>query len=89
MSVIDALARKPRCLSLPLSLPLPPAPTRVVSVLDPLVPVAFKQRLVEPLLNRVFSEPLSDGEFDALEGLAQGRPGELLTALERLARRTT
>lgn len=53
---------------IPLSLPFLPAPARVVRTLDPLVPVALKRRFIEPLLNRAFTEPLREGEFDALEG---------------------
>ncbi len=56
-------------MSLPLTfLPRPPAPARLFRALDPRVPVGVKRRLVEPLLNRTFAEPLADGEFDALEG---------------------
>ncbi|NWN83364.1 MAG: SCP2 sterol-binding domain-containing protein [Halomonas sp.] len=51
-----------------LSLPRPPAPARLIRVLDPRVPVGIKRCLVEPLLNRTFAEPLAEGEFDALEG---------------------
>ncbi|MBE0489020.1 MAG: SCP2 sterol-binding domain-containing protein [Halomonas sp.] len=61
-------------MSLPL-LPLPlqalprlPAPARLIRAVDPRVPVGVKRRLVEPLLNRTFAEPLAEGEFDALEG---------------------
>ncbi|SEK74883.1 ubiquinone anaerobic biosynthesis accessory factor UbiT [Halomonas daqiaonensis] len=56
-------------MSLPL-LPLPrlPAPTRLIRAIDPRVPVGIKRRLVEPVLNRTFAEPLEEGEFDALEG---------------------
>ncbi|RCV85849.1 ubiquinone anaerobic biosynthesis accessory factor UbiT [Vreelandella rituensis] len=50
------------------SLPLPPAPSRLIALLDPRVPFAIKRRLVEPLLNRTFAAPLEEGEFDALEG---------------------
>ncbi|HSH49427.1 MAG TPA: SCP2 sterol-binding domain-containing protein [Halomonas sp.] len=50
------------------SLPRPPAPTRLIRAIDPRVPLAVKRRVVEPLLNRTFAEPLSEGEFDALEG---------------------
>ncbi|MDT8879266.1 SCP2 sterol-binding domain-containing protein [Halomonas saccharevitans] len=52
----------------PLSLPRPPAPSRLIRALDPRVPLGVKRRLVEPLLNRTFAEPLAEGEFDALEG---------------------
>lgn len=58
-------------MSLPLpslSLPRPPVPSRLIRTLDPCVPLAFKRRLVEPVLNRTFAEPLEEGEFDALEG---------------------
>ncbi|WP_108446371.1 ubiquinone anaerobic biosynthesis accessory factor UbiT [Halomonas denitrificans] len=51
-----------------LSLLRPPAPSRVIRALDPRVPMGVKRRLVEPLLNRTFAEPLAEGEFDALEG---------------------
>ncbi|PXX96403.1 ubiquinone anaerobic biosynthesis accessory factor UbiT [Halomonas sp. LBP4] len=51
-----------------LSLPRPPAPSRLIRALDPRVPIAVKRCLVEPLLNRTFAEPLAEGEFDALEG---------------------
>jgi O2-independent ubiquinone biosynthesis accessory factor UbiT len=54
-------------LSLP-SLPRLPAPARLIRAVDPRVPIAVKRRLVEPLLNRTFAEPLSEAEFDALEG---------------------
>ncbi|MCA1770902.1 MAG: SCP2 sterol-binding domain-containing protein [Halomonas sp.] len=61
-------------MSLPL-LPLPlqalprlPAPARLIRAVDPRVPVGLKRRLVEPLLNRTFAEPLAEGEFDALIG---------------------
>ena len=54
---------------LPLSfLPRPPAPTQLIRAIDPRVPLPIKQRLVEPVLNRTFAEPLEEGEFDALEG---------------------
>lgn len=56
-------------MSLPLlSLPRPPAPARLIRAIDPRVPLGVKRRLVEPLLNRTFAEPLEEGEFDALEG---------------------
>lgn len=58
-------------MSLPLpslSLPQAPAPSRVIRLLDSRVPLAVKRRLVEPMLNRAFVEPLSEGEFDALAG---------------------
>lgn len=58
-------------MSLPLpslSLPRPPAPSRLIRTLGPCVPLAVKRRLVEPVLNRTFAEPLAEGEFDALEG---------------------
>jgi len=58
-------------MSLPLpslSLPRPPVPRRLIGILDPCVPLAVKRRLVEPLLNRTFAEPLAEGEFDVLEG---------------------
>ncbi len=51
-----------------LSLPRPLAPSRLIRALDPRVPIAVKRRLVEPLLNRTFAEPLAEGEFDVLEG---------------------
>jgi predicted lipid carrier protein YhbT len=51
-----------------LPLPRPPAPTRLIQAIDSRVPLAAKRRLVEPLLNRTFAEPLAEGEFDALEG---------------------
>lgn len=56
-----------------MSLPLPflpplPAPVRLIRAVDPRVPVGVKRRLVEPLLNRTFAEPLAEGEFDALAG---------------------
>ncbi|WP_300272486.1 SCP2 sterol-binding domain-containing protein [Halomonas sp.] len=50
------------------SLPRPAAPARLIRALDPRVPVGLKRRLVEPLLNRTFADPLAEGEFDALEG---------------------
>lgn len=50
-----------------LSLARPPAPGRLIRLLDPRVPLAVKRRLVEPVLNRTFAEPLAEGEFDALE----------------------
>lgn len=56
---------------LPLSLsrlPRPPAPTRLIRVLDPRVPLVLKRQLVERLLNRTFAEPLAEGDFDALAG---------------------
>ena len=52
----------------PLSLVRLPAPSRLIRALDPRVPLGVKRRLVEPLLNRTFAEPLAEGEFDALEG---------------------
>ncbi|CAM3482010.1 ubiquinone anaerobic biosynthesis accessory factor UbiT [Halomonas lysinitropha] len=56
-------------MSLPLpSFPLPSVPSRLIRTLDPCIPLAVKRRLVEPLLNRTFAEPLEEGEFDALEG---------------------
>ena len=58
-------------MSLPLpslSLPRPPVLRRLIGILDPCVPLAVKRRLVEPLLNRTFAEPLAEGEFDVLEG---------------------
>jgi len=58
-------------MSLPLpslSLPQPLAPSRLIRILDPRVPLIVKRRLVEPVLNRTFAEPLEEGEFDALEG---------------------
>lgn len=45
-----------------------PAPSQLIALLDPRVPLALKRRVVEPLLNRTFAEPLAEGEFDALEG---------------------
>lgn len=48
--------------------PRPPAPSRLIRAVDPRVPLHVKRRLVEPLLNRTFSGPLAEGEFDALEG---------------------
>lgn len=51
-----------------LLLPRPPTPSRLIRALDPRVPLGVKRRLVEPLLNRTFAEPLAEGEFDALEG---------------------
>ncbi|MBB3190331.1 ubiquinone anaerobic biosynthesis accessory factor UbiT [Halomonas cerina] len=51
-----------------LSLPRPPAPSRPIRAVDPRVPLHVKRRLVEPLPNRTFAEPLAEGEFDALEG---------------------
>jgi O2-independent ubiquinone biosynthesis accessory factor UbiT len=53
---------------LPVSFPRPPAPTRLIRAIDPRVPLPVKRRLVEPLLNRTFADPLEEGEFDALEG---------------------
>ncbi|MGM0701732.1 MAG: ubiquinone anaerobic biosynthesis accessory factor UbiT [Pseudomonadota bacterium] len=53
---------------LPLSLPRPPAPTRLIRAIDPRVPLPVKRRVIEPVLNRTFAEPLAEGEFDALEG---------------------
>lgn len=53
---------------LPEALPRLPAPSRLVGLLDPRVPLALKRRVVEPLLNRTFAEPLAEGEFDALDG---------------------
>ncbi|RTR04465.1 ubiquinone anaerobic biosynthesis accessory factor UbiT [Halomonas nitroreducens] len=50
------------------SLPLPPAPHRLVRSVGPRMPVALQRPLVEPLLNRTFAEPLAEGEFDALAG---------------------
>jgi len=56
-------------MSLPLpTLPRLPAPDRLIRAVDPRVPIAVKRRLVEPVLNRTFAEPLAEGEFDALEG---------------------
>ncbi len=56
-------------MSLPLPFPPPlPAPVRLIRAVDPRVPVGVKRRLVEPLLNRTFAEPLAEGEFDALAG---------------------
>ncbi|GAB2783543.1 phosphatidic acid-binding protein [Halomonas shantousis] len=52
----------------PATLPRPPAPARLLGTLDSLLPATVKRQLVEPLLNRVFAEPLAEGEFDALEG---------------------
>lgn len=54
-------------------LPMPssppfPSPARLVRALDARMPLALKRPLVEPMLNRVFAEPLAEGEFDALEG---------------------
>ncbi|MDR9439594.1 MAG: SCP2 sterol-binding domain-containing protein [Halomonas sp.] len=51
-----------------LSLPQPPVPSRLIRTLGPCVPLTVKRRLVEPVLNRTFAEPLEEGEFDALEG---------------------
>lgn len=45
-----------------------PAPSRLIALLDPRVPLGLKRGVVEPLLNRTFAEPLAEGEFDALEG---------------------
>jgi len=53
---------------MPKALPRLPAPSHLIGLLDPRVPLAVKRRLVEPLLNRTFAEPLAEGEFDALEG---------------------
>ncbi|SHE33585.1 Predicted lipid carrier protein YhbT, contains SCP2 domain [Modicisalibacter ilicicola DSM 19980] len=50
------------------ALPRLPAPSHLIRLVDPRVPVALKRRLVEPVLNRTFAEPLVEGEFDALEG---------------------
>ncbi|MGC3875208.1 ubiquinone anaerobic biosynthesis accessory factor UbiT [Halomonas sp. GXIMD04776] len=50
------------------ALPRPPAPVRLISVIDPRLPLAIKRRIVEPVLNHSFAEPLAEGEFDALEG---------------------
>mgnify|MGYP002621809831 FL=1 len=56
-------------MSLPLpTLPRLPAPDRLIRAVDPRVPIAVKRRLVEPVLNHTFAEPLAEGEFDALEG---------------------
>ncbi|MBR2512545.1 MAG: SCP2 sterol-binding domain-containing protein [Halomonas sp.] len=49
-------------------LPLPVTLEHLIRLLDPKVPFIIKQRLVEPLLNRTFAEPLQEGEFDVLEG---------------------
>ncbi|MGO2132886.1 MAG: ubiquinone anaerobic biosynthesis accessory factor UbiT [Halomonas sp.] len=55
--------------SLPLpSLKLPPVSAGLIRAVDQKVPMSVKRRLVEPLLNRTFAEPLAEGEFDALEG---------------------
>ncbi|QJQ94857.1 MULTISPECIES: SCP2 domain-containing protein [Halomonadaceae] len=43
-------------------------PARLISLLDPLMPLTVKRCLIEPLLNHAFAEPLREGEFDALEG---------------------
>lgn len=51
-----------------MSLPRPPTPARLIRTIDPWIPLAVKRRLVEPLLNRTFAEPLAEGEFDTLEG---------------------
>jgi predicted lipid carrier protein YhbT len=50
------------------SMARPPAPTRLLRLLDARVPLAIKRLLVEPLLNRTFAVPLEEGEFDALQG---------------------
>ncbi|MCK2045372.1 MULTISPECIES: SCP2 domain-containing protein [Chromohalobacter] len=50
---------------MPLSLP---PPLLLLRALDHGAPLALKRRLVEPLLNRTFAEPLVEGEFDALDG---------------------
>ncbi|MBB3230709.1 ubiquinone anaerobic biosynthesis accessory factor UbiT [Halomonas stenophila] len=50
------------------SLPLPPAPRRLVPAIAPRMPVALQRPLVESLLNRTFAESLAEGEFDALAG---------------------
>ncbi|WP_346797102.1 SCP2 sterol-binding domain-containing protein [Halomonas sp. Bachu 37] len=49
------------------ALPLPPPPAALLRRIDAQVPLTFKRRLLLPLLNRVFAEPLAEGEFDALE----------------------
>ncbi|KAA0010298.1 sterol-binding protein [Billgrantia pellis] len=51
-----------------LRLPRPPAPVHLIRAVDPRVPLTLKRQLIEPLLNRTFAGPLSEGEFDALEG---------------------
>ncbi|WGI27169.1 SCP2 sterol-binding domain-containing protein [Halomonas alkaliantarctica] len=50
------------------SISSPVTPSHLIRLLDPRIPFAIKQRLVEPLLNRTFAIPLAEGEFDALEG---------------------
>lgn len=50
-----------------MALPLP-SPLLPLRALDQTAPLAVKRRLVEPLLNRTFAEPLAEGEFEALEG---------------------
>ncbi|WP_051496430.1 hypothetical protein [Halomonas sp. BC04] len=57
-----------------LPLPLPPlsrspAPSRLIHAIDARVHLTLKRNVIEPVLNRTFTEPLEEGEFDALEGL--------------------
>jgi len=49
-------------------LPLPVNLEHLIRLLDPKVPFIIKQRVIAPLLNRTFAEPLQEGEFDVLEG---------------------
>ncbi len=46
----------------------PVTASHLIRFLDPKVPFTLKRRLVEPLLNRTFAKPLSEGDFDAVEG---------------------
>lgn len=45
-----------------------PSPKPLLAWLDPRLPLALKQRLLEPRLNQQFSQALAEGEFELLEG---------------------
>ncbi|MFC3282049.1 hypothetical protein [Litchfieldella rifensis] len=54
------------------ALPLPRVQAQLIRFIDPRVPLALKRRLVEPMLNRTFAEPLLEGEVDGVSALVHG-----------------
>lgn len=53
---------------LPAALARLPSPRPLLAWLDPRLPLALKQRLLEPRLNQQFAQALAEGEFELLDG---------------------